>query len=238
MITWNEGVPYVDSLMLRSIGAKSGDLRDAVLFYVPDGENWVIIGSVGGRPQHPSWVHNLRANPHAWVFVNRKRHPVEAEFLEGDERERLWNAGAQSGRPTSSTRNAPSRARSRSSGSTEAPELQRRRERTQELFRARSLFFGAEGDADEVGRAGILKLAKLRLDLLLGTEHSDILRIRCALLVQHRAIGGQIAVVGELLGAVARAASTSVLSMTGRPTTMRGSGRPASSAAAFIVGAM
>ena len=95
MITWNEGVPYVDSLMLRSVGAKSGDLRDAVLFYVPDGENWVIIGSVGGRPQHPSWVHNLRANPHAWVFVNRKRHPVEAEFLEGDERERLWNAGAQ-----------------------------------------------------------------------------------------------------------------------------------------------
>ncbi len=94
MITWNEGVPYIESLMLRSVGAKSGDLRDAVLFYVPDGENWAIIGSVGGRPKHPSWVHNLRANPHAWVFVNRKRHPVEAEFLEGDERERLWNAGA------------------------------------------------------------------------------------------------------------------------------------------------
>lgn len=95
MITWNAGVPYVDSLMLRSVGAKSGDLRDAVLFYVPDGDSWVIIGSVGGRPKHPSWVHNLRANPHAWVFVDRGRYPVEAEFLEGDERERLWAAGAE-----------------------------------------------------------------------------------------------------------------------------------------------
>ncbi len=95
MITWNEGVPYVESLMLRSVGAKSGDLRDAVLFYVPDGDSWVIIGSVGGAPKHPSWVHNLRANPHTWVFVDRRRHPVEAEFLEGDERERLWAAGAE-----------------------------------------------------------------------------------------------------------------------------------------------
>ena len=95
MITWNEGVPYVDSMMLRSVGAKSGDLRDAVLFYVPDGENWVIIGSVGGAPSHPSWVHNLRANPHAWVFVDRRRFPVEAEFLEGEDRERLWVAAAK-----------------------------------------------------------------------------------------------------------------------------------------------
>ena len=94
MITWNEGVPYVDSLMLRSVGAKSGDLRDAVLFYVPDGDRWVIIGSVGGAPKHPAWVHNLRANPRAWVFVNRERHPVEAEFLDGEERERLWVAAA------------------------------------------------------------------------------------------------------------------------------------------------
>lgn len=95
MITWNAGVPYINSLMLRTVGAKSGDLRDAVLFYFPDGDSWVIIGSVGGGPNHPAWVHNLRANPHAWVFVDRKRHPVEAEFVEGDERDRLWSAAAE-----------------------------------------------------------------------------------------------------------------------------------------------
>jgi len=82
MITWNEGVPYINSLMLRTVGVKSGDLRDAVLFYFADGDSWIIIGSVGGGPKHPGWVHNLRANPHAWVFVDRKRHPVEAEFLD------------------------------------------------------------------------------------------------------------------------------------------------------------
>jgi len=95
MITWNEGVPYINSLMLRTVGVKSGDLRDAVLFYFADGDSWVIIGSVGGGPKHPGWVHNLRANPHAWVFVDRKRHPVEAEFLEGDERDRQWSAAAE-----------------------------------------------------------------------------------------------------------------------------------------------
>lgn len=94
MITWNEGVPYINSLMLRTVGVKSGDLRDAVLFYFADGNSWVIIGSVGGGPKHPGWVHNLRANPHAWVFVDRKRHPVEAEFLDGDERDRQWSAAA------------------------------------------------------------------------------------------------------------------------------------------------
>lgn len=95
MITWNEGVPYINSLMLRTVGAKSGDLRDAVLFYFRDGDSWVIIGSVGGGPKHPAWVHNLRENPHAWVFVDRKRHPVEAEFVEGNERDRLWSAAAE-----------------------------------------------------------------------------------------------------------------------------------------------
>lgn len=94
MITWNEGVPYINSLMLRTVGVKSGDLRDAVLFCFADGDSWVIIGSVGGGAKHPGWVHNLRANPHAWVFVDRKRHPVEAEFLDGDERDRQWSAAA------------------------------------------------------------------------------------------------------------------------------------------------
>ncbi|MCY3734548.1 MAG: nitroreductase family deazaflavin-dependent oxidoreductase [Chloroflexi bacterium] len=99
MLTWNEGVPYINSLMLRTVGAKSGDLRDAVLFYFPDGDSWVIIGSVGGAPKHPAWVHNLRANPHAWVFVDRKRHPVEAEFLEAEDRDRMWRAAAESWPP-------------------------------------------------------------------------------------------------------------------------------------------
>jgi hypothetical protein len=31
--------------------------------HVKDGNTYVLIGSVGGAPKHPVWVHNLRANP-------------------------------------------------------------------------------------------------------------------------------------------------------------------------------
>ena len=93
LITWYEGVPYITSLLLRTVGARSGDLRDAVLFTFPDHHHkgsWVIIGSVGGAPRHPSWVHNLRNDQRAWIYVNRRRLTVAAEFVEGPERDRLW----------------------------------------------------------------------------------------------------------------------------------------------------
>ena len=28
-----------------------------------DGDNYILVGSKGGAPEHPAWVHNLRAHP-------------------------------------------------------------------------------------------------------------------------------------------------------------------------------
>ena len=42
---------------------RSGKERTTPLLYALDGDDVVIVASKGGYPQHPSWFHNLRANP-------------------------------------------------------------------------------------------------------------------------------------------------------------------------------
>ena len=31
---------------------------------VKEGDNYILVGSQGGAPKDPAWVHNLRADPH------------------------------------------------------------------------------------------------------------------------------------------------------------------------------
>ena len=44
-------------------GNKSGAIRKIPLMRVQDGDNYVLVGSYGGNPKHPVWVHNIRADP-------------------------------------------------------------------------------------------------------------------------------------------------------------------------------
>jgi deazaflavin-dependent oxidoreductase (nitroreductase family) len=64
--------------------------RRAVLPYFPAGGAIAIVGSRGGAPSDPNWVHNLRANPDASVRIGRKLRRVHARIAEGDERVKLW----------------------------------------------------------------------------------------------------------------------------------------------------
>ena len=80
--------------MLTTVGRTSGDLRSVPLFYFRDGRDFVLIGSKGGAPAHPAWFPNLVANPQAWLTANRRRIPVTAEVVEGDDRDRLWAIAA------------------------------------------------------------------------------------------------------------------------------------------------
>jgi len=79
------------SLTLTTIGRKSGQPRTQPLVYVPDGENFAVIGSNWGQQHHPAWSGNLLANPDATVVVKGREIPVHAELAEGAERERLWS---------------------------------------------------------------------------------------------------------------------------------------------------
>jgi deazaflavin-dependent oxidoreductase (nitroreductase family) len=79
-------------IRLTTTGARSGQPRTVTLYAWPAaGDDLVIVGSQGGAPRHPAWVHNLRADPHATVTVRRDERPVVArEVPAGNERDRLW----------------------------------------------------------------------------------------------------------------------------------------------------
>ena len=81
-------------LILTTTGAKSGIKRETPVVYTRDGDRWVVIASKGGAPTHPSWYHNLVANPTVTVEVDGERFEARARVTEGDEHDRLYAAMA------------------------------------------------------------------------------------------------------------------------------------------------
>lgn len=77
-------------LLLTTTGRKSGEPRTMPLIYQPDGDNYVIVASKGGWPNHPLWYLNLVADPNVEVQVKGDRFKARARTAEGEERERLW----------------------------------------------------------------------------------------------------------------------------------------------------
>jgi deazaflavin-dependent oxidoreductase (nitroreductase family) len=57
---------------------------------VADGDNYVIIASLGGAPKHPVWYLNLEANPCVTLQVKDKVFKAVADTAASPERERLW----------------------------------------------------------------------------------------------------------------------------------------------------
>ncbi len=80
----------VPSLVLHTIGAKSGLERDTELMYVPEGDGMLITGSNFARDTHPAWTANLMVNPGAAVTIKGKRIEVHAVMVGDDEREAVW----------------------------------------------------------------------------------------------------------------------------------------------------
>jgi F420H(2)-dependent quinone reductase len=79
-------------LLLDHVGARSGKKRTTPLIYMPDGDDFVIVGAKGGHPRHPAWLYNLRANPQTEIQVGAQRQAVRAREVRGEERQRLWPA--------------------------------------------------------------------------------------------------------------------------------------------------
>ena len=78
--------------MLESVGAKSGERRRTPLLFIRDGNHVILIASMGGAPRHPSWLHNIRANPRVkFLGPGGTSGDYVAREAEGDERGRLWD---------------------------------------------------------------------------------------------------------------------------------------------------
>ena len=83
-----DGAPL---LVLHSTGAKTGERRANPTIYLPDGDNFVIVASIGGTPKNPAWYHNLRTNPDdVEVDLRGERRAVRARQASPDEAEALW----------------------------------------------------------------------------------------------------------------------------------------------------
>lgn len=81
-------------LILTTRGARSGETRENPLVYTRDGDDYVVIASKGGAPTHPSWYHNIQANPDVTLEVGGERFDARARVADGDERDRLYAAQA------------------------------------------------------------------------------------------------------------------------------------------------
>lgn len=85
------GALILDSLILTTIGRKSGEERTVpVAYFYVDGHR-VVVGTNFGRPAHPAWALNLAATPRARIEEGGQVMDVVAERLEGEERVRVWD---------------------------------------------------------------------------------------------------------------------------------------------------
>jgi deazaflavin-dependent oxidoreductase (nitroreductase family) len=82
-------------LVLTTIGAKSGEKRETPLVYSRDGDDVVIVASMGGAPSHPAWYHNIVANPRVTIEVDGARIEANAWIADADERRRLYDQHAE-----------------------------------------------------------------------------------------------------------------------------------------------
>lgn len=77
-------------VILGTIGAKSGLLREIPLVCLPDGDRFIIFASKAGAPSHPDWAHNLRANPSIEVEFGTEKFAANVAEVTGGERDELY----------------------------------------------------------------------------------------------------------------------------------------------------
>jgi len=82
------GLPVI---IVTHIGNKTGAIRKTPLMRVKDGNSYVLVGSQGGAPTDPVWVHNLRVNPDVEIRDETVVRPMRVREVEAEhERSRLW----------------------------------------------------------------------------------------------------------------------------------------------------
>jgi deazaflavin-dependent oxidoreductase (nitroreductase family) len=82
------GMPII---IVTTRGNKSGKVRKTALMRVEHDGEYALVGSMGGAPKHPVWVHNIKADPTA-IAVQDGPEPFDADVREvtGDEKAAWW----------------------------------------------------------------------------------------------------------------------------------------------------
>ena len=82
----------MDVLVLHTVGAKTGQPRQTLLSWFPDGDNaWLICAAFGGNAKNPAWYHNIAAHPdQVEIETGGRKVKVTPVQLSGDERAAAW----------------------------------------------------------------------------------------------------------------------------------------------------
>ena len=86
------GMPCI---IVTHTGNKTGGIRKIPLMRVKVGDNYVLIGSMGGQPKNPVWVYNLRANSDVEIRDQTEVTKMRVREVDDEsERSALWQASA------------------------------------------------------------------------------------------------------------------------------------------------
>ena len=81
-------------VILNTVGAKSGQIREIPLVMLLDGDRKFVFASAAGSPKHPDWYYNLIANPEIEVEIGTDKTTARLEPLpEPDRGDRLSQMG-------------------------------------------------------------------------------------------------------------------------------------------------
>jgi len=108
----NGGMPQpgLDLLLLHHVGARSGRERVTPLAYWRISDMSVaVLASNRGAPKHPSWYHNLIANPDAKTEIGTQTFLARARLATPNERSRLLPRITQQNPSVSTALNRTSR---------------------------------------------------------------------------------------------------------------------------------
>jgi deazaflavin-dependent oxidoreductase (nitroreductase family) len=85
-----QGPSGLPTLLLTTVGRKSGKERTVALVFLQDGEEMVVCGSLAGYDKHPAWCLNVSARPDCWVQLDDKKMKAVARAASDAERKKLW----------------------------------------------------------------------------------------------------------------------------------------------------
>jgi deazaflavin-dependent oxidoreductase (nitroreductase family) len=88
-------VAFTPAVLLTTVGAKSGAERTATLLYFTDAGRVIVMASNFGQTRHPSWYHNVKANPEVTLYAGGYEGRFRGEEAVGAEHERLWGLAKQ-----------------------------------------------------------------------------------------------------------------------------------------------
>jgi deazaflavin-dependent oxidoreductase (nitroreductase family) len=83
-------------VILHTIGAKSGTVREVPLIVVFDEDEMLLYGTKAGSPTHPDWYFNLRAHPRIAVEFGTERFTADVIQMPEDEAAKKVRAQAES----------------------------------------------------------------------------------------------------------------------------------------------